>query len=310
MGCEYLSQLTDSHWAGCPGFLMDLLKNRWSFPIDGNTIKRTFLTILILFVNVSLFESFSKRLQAADRLRLATTTSTDNSGLLRVLLPPFEKSYQTQVDVISVGTGKALELGRNGDVDVVMVHSPDEEIQFVREGYGVDRKQFMYNDLVLLGPSGDPARIRKVRDAHLAFSLIAKTGAAFVSRGDHSGTHKAERRLWKKARYHPNGTWYLEVGQGMGKTLLIANERQAYTLSDLATYLVFRNSIGSEILLRGDPSLFNPYGIIAVNPRRHPHVQHRLAIALIKYVTGSRGQEIIRKFTVSGQLLFNPIINP
>ena len=245
-----------------------------------------------------------------DRLRLATTTSTDNSGLLKVLLPPFEKAYNTQIDVIPVGTGKALELGRNGDVDVVMVHDPDEEIQFVREGYGVNRRQFMYNDFVLLGPPEDPAQLRVTREAHLALFLIAKTRAIFVSRGDHSGTHKAERRLWKKARHHPTGTWYLEVGQGMGKTLLIANERQAYTLSDLATYLVFRNNIDIEILLKGFPSLYNPYGIIAVNPRRHPHVQHHLAVALIEYVTGSRGQKIIRKFTVSGQSLFSPILNP
>ncbi len=260
--------------------------------------------------NLVLAGSFGEGVQAQDRIRLATTTSTANSGLLRLLLPPFEKTHGVRVDVIPAGTGKALELGRNGDVDVVMVHAPDAETRFVQEGHGVNRRQFMYNDFVVLGPSEDPAGIRRTRDAVRALSLIKEKGAAFVSRGDESGTHRKERRLWEKTGRHPTGAWYLEVGQGMGKTLLIADERRAYTLSDRGTYLAFRDKIGLEVLLEGDPRLFNPYGIIAVNPSRHPHVRHRMALALIEYVNAPRGQAIIRAFTVSGQSLFTPATLP
>lgn len=271
--------------------------------------KRMLFTTSLGF-NLVLAGSLGEGVQAQNRLRLATTTSTANSGLLRLLLPPFEKTHGVRVDVIPVGTGKALELGRNGDVDVVMVHAPDAEIRFVQEGHGVNRRQFMYNDFVVLGPSEDPAVIRRVKDAVRAFSLIEKKGATFVSRGDESGTHRKERRLWEKTGRHPTGAWYLEVGQGMGKTLIIADERRAYTLSDRGTYLAFRDKVGLEVLLEGDPRLLNPYGIIAVNPSRHPHVRHRMAMALIEYVNGPRAQAIIRTFTVAGQPLFTPVTIP
>ncbi|MFQ5914924.1 MAG: substrate-binding domain-containing protein [Nitrospinota bacterium] len=249
-------------------------------------------------------------LEAGERLRLATTTSTANSGLLDTLLPPFEKARGVKVDVIPVGTGKALKLGRNGDVDVVMVHSPPAEARFVREGYGVGRREFMYNDFVIVGPGEDPAGIRGTEDAVKALTLIAEKGATFISRGDDSGTHKKERRLWEEAGRNPSGAWYLEVGQGMGKSLIIADERRAYTLSDRATYLAFRNKISLKALSEGDPRLFNPYGIIAVNPAKHPHVNYRLATALIAYVTGPEGQRIIREFKKFGRQLFVPTAVP
>ncbi len=249
-------------------------------------------------------------LGAGERLRLATTTSTANSGLLDVLLPPFEKAHGVRVDVIPVGTGKALKLGRNGDVDVVMVHSPKAEVRFVWEGQGVNRREFMYNDFVIVGPGEDPAGIRRSKDAVRALSLIAEKGATFVSRGDDSGTHKKERELWEEAGYHPFGAWYLEVGQGMGKTLIVADERRAYTLADRATYLAFRGKINLEVLSEGDTRLFNPYGIIAVNPAKHPHVNHHLALALIAYVTGPEGQGVIRKFKRFGRQLFVPTVFP
>lgn len=248
--------------------------------------------------------------EAAQRLRLATTTSTVNSGLLDVLLPPFEKAHHVKVDVIPVGTGKALKLGRNGDVDVVMVHSRRAEMRFVQEGFGVNRREFMYNDFVLVGPAEDPAGIRGSKDAARALSRIAEKGATFISRGDDSGTHQRERRLWEAAGRNPSGAWYLEVGQEMGKTLIIADERRAYALSDRATYLAFRDKISLEALSEGDRQLFNPYGIIAVNPAKHPHVKYRLAMELIAYVTGREGQRIIREFRRFGRNLFVPTAIP
>ena len=243
---------------------------------------------------------------AQERLRLATTTSTANSGLLDVLLPPFEKSLGVKVDVIPVGTGKALNLGRNGDVDVLMVHAPMAEKKFVREGYGVGRRSFMANDFILLGPADDPAGVGGGKDAARALSRISSAASAFVSRGDDSGTHKKERALWKAAGTKPAGPWYREVGQGMGKTLYIANELRAYTLSDRATYLAYRGKLSLRVMVEGDKRLFNPYGIIAVNPARNPHVKFDLAQALIDYVTGREGQRIIAGFERFGRRLFIP----
>ena len=245
---------------------------------------------------------------ARQRLRLATTTSTANSGLLDALLPPFEKRLGVQVDVIPVGTGRALNLGRNGDVDVVMVHAPEAERRFVREGCGVGRRSFMYNDFVILGPADDPARIRGEKDAARALLRIAETAGAFISRGDDSGTHKKERAIWKAAGMKPSGGWYREVGQDMGNALNIADEMRAYTLSDRATYLAYRGRLRLRVIVEGDKRLFNPYGIIAVNPARHPHVKFDLARALIDYVTGREGQRIIGEFKRFGRRLFIPTV--
>jgi len=247
---------------------------------------------------------------AAEPLRMSTTTSTENSGLLEVLLPPFEEATGIRVDVIAVGTGKALKLGENGDVDAVFVHSRPAEDRFVADGFGVGRRDVMHNDFVLIGPASDPAGVRASGDAAHGLRRIMDTQAPFVSRGDDSGTHKKERALWRAAGRDPAGNWYLEAGQGMGAVLLIAAEKQAYTLADRGTYLAMRGKVDLPVLLEGDPALFNPYGIIAVNPARHPHVRHDLARKLIEFITGPRGQGIIAGFRIDGQALFYPDAMP
>jgi len=245
------------------------------------------------------------------RLKLATTTSTDNSGLLNVLLPPFEKMFDVRVDVIAVGTGKALTLGKNGDVDVVLVHARSAEDQFVAEGYGVNRRDVMYNDFIILGPSHDPAGVKAMKDAVAALRSISEKKIPFASRGDDSGTHKRERALWKEAEIEPAGDWYMETGQGMGATLQVANEKRAYTISDRGTYLAYKDKIEMVILVQGDTDkLANPYGVIAVNPAKHPHVNYVNAMALIGWITSVEGQKIIGNYKRFGELLFYPTAIP
>lgn len=246
------------------------------------------------------------------RIRMSTTTSTENSGLLARLLPPFEEAWGCKVDVIAVGTGKALRLGANGDVDVVLVHARPAEDRFVAEGHGVNRRDVMHNDFVVLGPADDPAGVRGSGSAAEAFRRIARAGAPFVSRGDDSGTHKRELDLWAEAGVKPKGSWYKEAGQGMGAVLLMAQELRAYTLSDRGTYLAMREKLSLVVVHEGDPALANPYGIIAVNPAKYPHVNYEGAMLLIGYLTGPRGQRIIREFRKGGEPLFFPdaIPNP
>ncbi len=241
---------------------------------------------------------------AEEHLRLATTTSTENSGLLAALLPPFEKARGVKVDVIAVGTGKALKLGESGDVDVVLVHARSLEDQFVAEGFGVNRRDVMYNDFVLLGPAGDPAGIKGMRDAAGALGKIAAVGSPFLSRGDQSGTHAKEKELWGAAGVTPAGAWYLEAGRGMGEVITMATERQGYTLADRGTFLAYRAKTDLVVLVEGDERLFNPYGVIAVNPARHPHVKASLAAAFIDYLTSPGGQGIIAGFKRNGEPLF------
>lgn len=241
-----------------------------------------------------------------DRLKLATTTSTDNSGLLAVLHPPFEAKYNVKVDVIAVGTGKALKLGENGDVDVVMVHAPDSEIRFVEAGFGVERIPVMHNDFILTGSENDPAGIKSAKSLSDAMARIAGSNSYFISRGDDSGTHKKEISLWQLAGIEPGGKWYLSAGQGMGNVLIIAFEKQAYTLSDRGTYLAYRDKIDSKILIEGDKELFNPYHVIVVNPEKHPHVNLELANKYIQFITGLEGQKIINDFKLHGEKLFYP----
>ncbi|GAB6062085.1 ABC transporter substrate-binding protein [Deferrisoma palaeochoriense] len=240
------------------------------------------------------------------RIRMSTTTSTENSGLLARLLPPFEETWGCKVDVIAVGTGKALRLGANGDVDVVLVHARSAEDRFVAEGYGVNRRDVMHNDFVVLGPPADPAGVRGAGSAAEAFRRIATAEAPFVSRGDDSGTHKKELGLWAAAGLKPKGSWYKEAGQGMGPVLLMARELRAYTLSDRGTYLAFRDKLDLAVVFEGDPALANPYGVIAVNPARYPHVNYEGAMLLIGYLTGPRGQRIIKGFQKGGEPLFFP----
>jgi len=240
-------------------------------------------------------------------LKLATTTSTENSGLLEKLIPPFEERFNIKVDVIAVGTGKALKLGENGDVDVVLVHARQAEDMFIQEGYGVNRRDVMYNDFIILGPSSDPAKIKDEKNVVLTLGKIADQKAFFVSRGDDSGTHEKEKNLWQIAEIKPEREWYIEVGQGMGATLQIANEKQAYILCDRGTFLAYKNKIDLVILSEGDALLFNPYGIMVVNPARYPGVKYMESMQLIAWVTSIEGQKIIREYKKEGEILFYPM---
>ena len=245
-------------------------------------------------------------------LKLGTTTSVDNAGLLKVLLPPFEKMLNVRVDVIAVGTGKAMELGKNGDVDVLIVHAKEAEEQFIKEGSGVNRREFMFNDFVILGPPNDPAGIKGVKDAVSAMKKIAEKKSPFISRGDNSGTHQKEKSIWKLCQITPSGSWYMEAGQGMEATLLMAKEKRAYTLSDRGTYLAFKNKTDLQILFEGDMArLGNPYSIIAINPAKYKHVNYVYAMALVGCVTSVEGQKIIGNFkTPAGEVMFHPTAIP
>ena len=241
---------------------------------------------------------------AAEHLRLATTTSTENSGLLAELLPPFEAANDCQIDVIAVGTGKAIKLGETGDVDVIMVHARSKEDQFVEAGYGVDRRDVMYNDFVILGPGTDPAGIRGGKDAAQAMGKIASSKSTFVSRGDDSGTHSREKLLWQRAGVTPAGDWYLEAGRGMGEVIVMAGERQGYTLSDRGTYIAYSEKTPLKIVVEGDKGLFNPYGAIMVNPARHSHVKVDLARKFLDYLTSDQAKQLIAGFRKGGKQLF------
>ena len=261
--------------------------------------KLFYFLLLVIFVVPSL-------VNAQERIRLATTTSTDNSGLLAKLHPVFEKKYDVKVDVIAVGTGKALRLGENGDVDVVMVHAPAAEISFVDNGHGVERLPVMHNDFVILGPQDDPAGLGGASTLIEALQRLYNSGSYFVSRGDDSGTHKKEMSLWRAAGETPSGDWYMAVGQGMGAVIQIANDKQAYTLSDRGTYLAHKDKIGLVPVFEGDPELFNPYHVIIINPAKHPHVKMELAQQYGEFIRGEAGQKIIREFKKGGEILFIP----
>jgi tungstate transport system substrate-binding protein len=241
---------------------------------------------------------------ATEHLKIATTTSTENSGLLTELLPTFEKANNCQVDVIAVGTGNAIKLGENGDVDVVLVHARSKEDKFVNAGYGVDRRDVMYNDFVILGPTNDPAGIKGTKDVVAAMGKIAAGKATFVSRGDDSGTHTREKQLWEKAEVNPQGDWYLEAGRGMGEVIIMADERQGYTLSDRGTYLAFKEKTPLKVMVEGDKRLFNPYGVIMVNPQKHPHVKVALAKKFIDFLTSDQTKIRITDYQRGGEQLF------
>jgi tungstate transport system substrate-binding protein len=246
-------------------------------------------------------------------LILATTTSTENSGLLDFILPDFETEHNVHVDVIAVGTGQALKLGEDGNADVLMVHARAKEDAFMDAGHGVRREDVMYNDFVIVGPADDPAGIRGMTDAGEAFQELAQAEGTFVSRGDDSGTHTKERTIWAAAGVEPVGDWYVSAGQGMGAVLTMADEQQAYTLSDRATYLARTlEGIDLEILVEGDPILFNPYGVIAVNPDKGDHIKNDLANAFIDWLISVPTQEKIGQFGVDefGAPLFTPDSDP
>lgn len=263
------------------------------------------LALVFLFVAQSLCAA-----RAADKfIVLQSTTSTQNSGLFEYLLPLFTQKTGIEVRVVAVGTGQALKNAKNGDGDVVLVHSRADEEKFVTEGWGVKRYPVMYNDFVIVGPASDPARIAGLTDASTALKKVAGARAPFASRADDSGTHKAELKLWERAHLDPKGSsgnWYMETGSGMGATLNLAVGKHAYALTDRATWISFANKADLKIMVEGDSSLFNQYGVILVDPARHPTVKAKDGQAFIDWLTGADGQAAIAQYAVDGHELFFP----
>jgi tungstate transport system substrate-binding protein len=242
-------------------------------------------------------------------LVLATTTSVRDTGLLDALLPPFEHAQRVDVKVIAVGSGQALAYGRRGDADALLTHAPALEEQFVAEGLGVDRRQFMRNDFVLIGPADDPAGVGGGHDAAAAMKTIAEKQATFVSRGDESGTHVMENSLWERAGAKPAAPWYIEAGTGMAATLRMAHEKRAYALTDRGTYLTLRSELELPILVEGDDALNNVYSIMVVNSAKHPHVNSKGAKALVEHLTSPAAQDAIAEFGLKtfGEPIFIPL---
>ena len=246
-------------------------------------------------------------------ITVASTTSTEQSGLFKHILPMFTQQSGIQVRVVALGTGQALDLARRGDADVVFVHAKAQEEKFVAEGFGVARHAVMYNDFVLIGPKTDPAKVAGGKDIVAALQAIARVEAPFVSRGDKSGTHSAELALWKAAALEPQTSkpaWYREIGQGMGAALNTAGAMGGYALSDRGTWISFKNKANLEIVTQGDQRLFNQYGIILVNPAKHPHMKRAWGQAFIDWILSAEGQEAIRSYTIDGQQLFFPNAAP
>ncbi len=240
-------------------------------------------------------------------LILATTTSTMDSGLLDVLIPRFQDSFGYQVKVVPVGTGEALKMGERGDADVLLVHAPQAEEDFMLQGWGKDRYQVMHNEFWLLGSPSDPAGIKGLT-VHEAFRKISEVGAKFVSRSDNSGTHQKELAVWQQAGVKPQGDWYIETGQGMGASLKVASERGAYILSDNATYLATKDELNLEAFVQGDKALFNPYHVITVNPQKHKKVNYQGAVDFVNFISSAEAQKLIGNF---GKNQFNqPLFVP
>ncbi|MGE5173385.1 MAG: substrate-binding domain-containing protein [Betaproteobacteria bacterium] len=263
-----------------------------------------FLVSLIILFAVTPYAT------AETRIRCASTTSTQNSGLFEYLLPLFEQKTGIKVDVVAVGTGAAIEIGKRGDADFVFVHAKEQELKAVEEGYFVNRHDVMYNDFLIIGPSNDPAKIKGMKSATDAFKKIAEAKGIFVSRGDKSGTHTKELAIWKKAGIEPAGQkWYLEVGQGMEKTQRIADEKRAYTLTDRGTWLATKDKdkLDMAVVLEGDPVLFNQYGVMAVNPEKFKTVKYKEAMEFVNWIISPEGQKAVASFKdKNGNPLFIP----
>ncbi len=279
-----------------------------------NRIKRVFAAVVLATaVAMSLVIAFpgcgKREIQRTD-LILATTTSVQDTGLLDEWIPMFEEEYPYSVKVIAVGSGKAMEMGRNGEADVMIVHSPKEEERFIELGYGIGRRQIMHNYFIIVGPPSDPAGIKGMTDAADAFKRIAQSSATFISRGDGSGTHIREESLWESAigASKPITPWYVETGKGMGDTLRAADQKQGYTLSDRATFALLAGQSNLVVMVEGDPALLNIYSIIEVNPGRFPNVKNSGAQAFAAFVLGRRAQELLERFGVEryGEPLFCP----
>jgi tungstate transport system substrate-binding protein len=282
----------------------------WKFPV---LIHRRWILGLgsaLLFASLTCSSSAA---EDDDFIIVQSTTSTQNSGLFDHILPKFTAKTGVGVRVVAVGTGQALKNGRNGDGDVVLVHSKPDEEKFVAEGWGVKRHDVMYNDFVIVGPASDPAGIAGLTDADQALAKIAAAKAPFASRGDNSGTHKAELRLWQKTGIdptHASGEWYLETGSGMGATLNTAVGKHAYTLTDRGTWLSFANKDGFKVIVERDPALFNQYGVILVNPKKHSRVKAEKGQTFVDWLTSAEGQKAIASYKIDGQQLFFPNAPP
>ena len=278
--------------------------------------------------------AFAGNCFSADKvLKMSTTTSTQSSGLLDVLLPELEKDTGIKIKVIAKGTGAAIRDGQDGNVDVIFVHAKGRELKFVEEGYGTERYAVMHNDFVLIGPAADKAGVKATKSTADALKAIAAAGAQFISRGDDSGTHTKEQNLWKESglamgsetmtitkkgknvditfsRPENSAAWYTSIGQGMGKTITFADEKQAYTLSDRGTYIKYKYgktpAIELDVLSEGDEALANPYGVIPVNPKKYAHVQYDMAMEFVNWITGPRGQKLIADYRLEGKQLFYP----
>lgn len=242
---------------------------------------------------------------------LASTTSTQDTGLFDVLIPAFDKKYGTKTKVIAVGSGEAMAMGERGDADVLLVHSRAAEDTFVEKGFGVNRMDVMYNFYVIVGPKEDPAKVKALTNASEAFKAIADSKSTFLSRADKSGTNTKELAIWKKAAVTPvaaNDKWYLETGKGMGDTLTMANEMKGYTLTDSGTWGTMKDKLTNlELVLQGDSILFNPYGVIAINPDKYPNANYQAAMAFATYITSAEGQKLIKEYkTKAGQNVFVP----
>ena len=268
-------------------------------------MRKLFVLILVLVMIGG-----AAAVSAETRIRMASTTSTQNSGLFDYLLPIFEKKTGIKIDVVAVGTGASIEIGKRGDADVVFVHAKEQELKAVEEGFFVNRHDVMYNDFVIIGPTSDPAKIKGMKSAPDAFKKISGSGASFVSRGDKSGTNTKELSLWKKAGIEPAGQkWYLEVGQGMEKTQRIADEKRAYTLTDRGTWLATRDKdkLDMVVVLEGDPTLFNQYGVMAVNPEKAKNVKYKEAMEFVNWIISKEGQDAVAAFKdKNGNPLFIP----
>jgi tungstate transport system substrate-binding protein len=269
---------------------------------ENNKMRKTLTLVLAGLTTLGL----AAGAYADDYITLASTTSTENSGLFNAILPQFKEATDIEVRVVAVGTGQAFEIARRGDADSLLVHDTAGELRFVENGDATERADVMYNDFVVIGPGNDPANVRQAQTAAEAFMSIAEAQAPFTSRGDDSGTNRAELRLWENAGVEPNGDWYRELGSGMGPTLNTAAAMDAYVMSDRATWVAFKNRQNLTLLFEGDDVLFNQYGSLLLSKEKHPHLKHDLAEKWHKWLISEQGQKAIADFQVDGQQLFFP----
>jgi tungstate transport system substrate-binding protein len=281
-----------------------------SRPLLYNGVMRKILLIIVLvFALTSCLSPSGDGVSTTKSLLLVSTTSTQDSGLLDVLLPAFEKETGYTVQLIATGSGQALQIGREGNADVILLHSPAAEEKFMDEGYGIDRRLVMHNDFIIVGPPNDPASVHSQPTLVSAFEKIFSSAVTFVSRGDDSGTHVKELQLWQNANLDPTDqSWYIETGQGQGFTLSVASEKEGYAITDRGTFLAYKSNVNLEILYEGDPSLLNIYHVLTVNPEKFPQVNVEGAKAFSDFITSPAGQQIIREFGVKqyGEPLFTP----